>query len=153
MIQVWNEIMTIFFFGWTNPLKFKLVATKHRILPNEIEIGSLLPQVPWYKVKRWTLMTPLLLVDPSGEQWSDFWTMTLQIKCVSYPSFSQGWGLSTPTIFLFSLVTANKAFSIFCHLGDTKKMFKSRGGTRRGPLHRKALYADWVLIPHSKTEE
>ncbi len=57
----------IFFFGWTNPLKCKLVTTKHRIHPNQIETGSLLPQVPWYKVKRWTLMTPLLLVEPSGE--------------------------------------------------------------------------------------
>lgn len=61
-------------------------------------------------------------------------------------SFSQAWGVSTPTVFFFLLLTAHKAFSIFCHLGDTKEMFKSRGGTRRGLVHRKGLYADCVLL-------
>jgi len=32
-----------------------------------METGSILHQVLWYKVKWWALMTPLLLVELSGE--------------------------------------------------------------------------------------
>lgn len=72
--------------------------------------------------------------------------MTRQIKCVSYPSFSQDWGLSTPTILFFSLVTANKAFSIFATWATPRKFSKAGVGQGGVLLHRQGLYVAWVLV-------